>query len=399
MWGVFMLKTCDYLIIGGGIIGLGVAYNLRKKYPSASISLIEKEPKLGYHASGRNSGVIHAGFYYTTNSLKARFTRNGNIELKRFCKEHGIPINECGKLVVAKNEAEDKLIDELYSRGIANGVPLEILDLKSAQEVEPRVKTFERAIYSPSTASVDPLEVLKSLYNLCKAQKIEISFNEKYIKNEENKILTNRQSIQAGFVINCAGAYADRIAHNFGEGYEYKMIPFKGLYLYSSEKPGALRTHIYPVPDLNIPFLGVHYTLTVDNKIKIGPTAQPALWMENYSGLKNFSLREFIRVARLGSKVIYSDPSLRLYAFHEYKKLFRKNLVKMAQTMVKDSSEDQFRKWGKPGIRAQLVHLPSKSLEMDFVVRKNNKSVHVLNAVSPAFTCSLPFSEYVSRDI
>ena len=206
------METTDFLIIGGGVVGLTMALELQKRHPSAKITLIEKEDFCGFHASGRNSGVLHAGFYYTADSLKAKFTREGNLRWKAYCKEKKIPVNECGKLVVAKNEQELGRLNELLNRGKANGVELHSISSDEAKEIEPRVKTHEKALYSPLTASVNPGEVMKNLAKEAADKNIRIMYGTAYLSKTKNGIKTNKGLIQAGYIINAAGLYADKIA-------------------------------------------------------------------------------------------------------------------------------------------------------------------------------------------
>lgn len=394
-----MQKNYDFIIVGAGIIGLTLARRLASLHPKASLLIIEKEKEAGVHASGRNSGVLHAGFYYSADSMKAKFTRQGNLGMHAFCEEQGLPINRCGKLVVAKDADEDQRLDLLAARGQANAVPLELLDLKQAREVEPRVKTFARALFSPTTSSVDPVQVVQRMAALVQSAGCEISYDEAFLAGQGAQVITDKRVLSCGYLINCAGTYADKIAHGYGVGLSYSIMPFKGIYLYSEEQPGALRTNIYPVPDLKMPFLGVHFTLTVDKHIKIGPTAIPALWNEQYTGMENFSLKEFLHVCRLGSQLMWKQEQFRRLAASEACKIFRKRLVSLAGDMAENINLSQYQRWGRPGIRAQLLHLPTKKLEMDFVVEKGERSLHVLNAVSPAFTCSLPIADYLCEQL
>ena len=199
------MKT-DFLIIGAGVIGLTIALELKKKFPDQKITIIEKESQVGLHASGRNSGVLHAGFYYTEDSLKARFCRDGNRLMKAYCREHGILVNENGKLVVVKNESELDALRILFDRGIKNGVSLNWIDEQEVHDIEPRAKTVKHAIFSKETASVDPKTVLQSLITQVEENKITIFFDEKYTqcRLKEKIIVTTKQNIQPGFVINSA---------------------------------------------------------------------------------------------------------------------------------------------------------------------------------------------------
>jgi len=287
-----MNKQYDYTIIGAGIIGLTLARTIKQKFPSASILIIDKEPEVGAHASGRNSGVLHAGFYYSADSFKARFTVAGNLALKDFCAKNGIPVNACGKLVVADNEEEQQTLYELERRGKANGSNVSIISLEEAREIEPNVVSYQEALYSPDTASVDPLAVCLAMKADCLAAGIDLSLSTKYLGYDQDRLLTSQGEVQTKKIINCAGLYADRIAHQFGFGKKYTMIPFKGLYLKYTKNKDDVRINIYPVPNLKNPFLGVHFTKAVDGTIKIGPTAIPAFWRENYGGLEHFDIAE-----------------------------------------------------------------------------------------------------------
>lgn len=388
--------TTDFLVLGGGIIGLSVARALKQRHPEQSITLLEKERALGLHASGRNSGVLHAGFYYTADSLKARFCRDGNRRLREYIKTKNIPLNECGKLVVTRNAAELPQLEELLRRGQANGVELEAISAERAREIEPRAKTFERAIWSPTTATADPIPVMAAMREDAERDGIRIVTDARYVSRKRDEILTTAGKFAPNYVVNCGGLYADRIALNFGFSREYRIIPFKGLYLYSEESPGAFRTNIYPVPDLRNPFLGVHFTITADGHAKIGPTAIPAFWREQYAGLSRFRALEFAEIVRRDFGLFFSAGfDFRRLAVEELRKYSRKRLVKLAAELATGIRLADYRQWGKPGIRAQLMNIRTRNLEMDFVLEGDGKSLHVLNAVSPAWTSSLPFAEHV----
>ena len=390
------MKSVHFLIIGGGVIGLNVARELKRRCPEERVLLIEKESDCGLHASGRNSGVLHAGFYYSADSLKARFTRDGNRRLTEYCKEKNLRLNACGKLVVAKDESELTWLDELLQRGKANGVELKSISEQEAREIEPRVKTFQRALFSPATSSVDPAEVMASMKKDALSEGVEIETGVSYLGKDSNAIRTTAGAIEAEYLVNCAGLYADRIGRDFGFSENYRILPFKGLYLYANEEAGPLRTNIYPVPDLRNPFLGVHFTVTADGKVKIGPTAIPAFWREQYEGFDRFQSNELMEILfRQMGLFLFSNFDFKTLAMDEIKKYWRRHLVSLSGALLENVRPSQYKKWGKPGIRAQLLDLRTRKLEMDFVLEGDDKSMHVLNAVSPAFTCALPFAEYV----
>jgi len=390
------MKTSDYLIIGGGIVGLTIALELKKRNDNATIVVLEKEKELAVHGSGRNSGVLHAGFYYTADSLKARFTRDGNMRWKQFVQERGLKINHCGKLVVAKNQQEVEGLRELKRRGDLNGVETYLISLEEAKKIEPRVKSTEIALWSPNTATVDPKECMAAIAAECQARGIEIRLNSLYQGRRGNDVITPKEVFSAGFVINAAGLHADKVAHDFGIGERFRILPFKGLYVYGSEPVGSLKTNIYPVPDLRNTFLGVHFTVTVDGKAKIGPTAIPAFWRENYEGLKGFDAAEALSILRDEAILFFrNDFNFRGIALEEVKKYSQAYLVSQATALLEDVKPENYRTWGRPGIRAQLYDHQGKKLVMDFMIEGNRQGLHVLNAISPAWTASMPFAEYV----
>ena len=388
----------DYLIIGAGIIGLTIARELNKKFPTKKIIIIEKEPDVGYHSSGRNSGVLHAGFYYNADSLKAKFTRDGNLEMTKFCIDNKLAINRCKKVVVAQNETELTTLEELYKRGIQNNVDVSLIDEEELNKLYPNVKTYKKALFSPNTSTINPLEILQFLKNELIKKGIEFRFNEAYNTNlNNNEILTSKKNrIKANKIINCGGLYADKIAKQFGFSKNYTIIPFKGIYLKYTNQDQPISTNIYPVPNLKNPFLGVHYTITQDNTIKIGPTAIPAFWRENYQGFKNFKLEEFLEIIKYELKLFITNSfGFRSLAFEEMKKYYKPYFINLAINMVKKIDKNGFNEWSKPGIRAQLLDINSLELLQDFVVEGDNNSIHILNAVSPAFTSSFAFSRWV----
>lgn len=386
----------DYLIIGAGIIGLNIAKNLKERFPQADILVMEKEKEVAMHSSGRNSGVLHAGFYYSANSLKAKFTKEGNAALKEFCKLRNLKINPCQKVVVALDDKEVEGLEELKKRGDINGVELHWLDEKQLENLYPNLKTHKKALLCPSTATVNPKEVTKEFAKVIKELGVELILDCKYLGSKANIVRTSQGDFSAKKVINCAGLYADNIARDFGFSKDYVIIPFKGIYLKDKKNISNLTTNVYPVPNLDNPFLGVHYTLTVDNESKIGPTAIPAFWRENYKGFDNFSLKEFLQITFYEMKLFATNAfGFRSLAFSEIKKYNLNYLKGLATKLTQKMDHKGYDSWSTPGIRAQLLNKKTLELVQDFVVESDKNSVHVLNAVSPAFTSSIPFANWV----
>lgn len=389
----------DYLIIGAGIIGLNIARNLKLRFPNSSILVIEKEPEVAMHSSGRNSGVLHAGFYYDVNSLKAKFTKEGNLALKEFVKDRGLQINECKKVVVAQDDKEVDGLKELKRRGDLNGVELLWLNEEQLNDLYPNIKTHKKALLCPSTATVNPKEVTKEFAKVIEELGVELLLDCKYISSSCNVVSTSLGDFQAKKVINCAGLYADNIARDFGFSKDYVIIPFKGIYLKDKTNKSHLKTNIYPVPNLDNPFLGVHYTLTVDGESKIGPTAIPAFWRENYKGFDNFNLKEFMQIIYYELKLFITNAfGFRQLAFSEIKKYSLSYLKGLATKLTTKMDHKGFDSWSTPGIRAQLLNKNTLELVQDFVVESDDDSIHVLNAVSPAFTSSMPFANWVVEE-
>jgi L-2-hydroxyglutarate oxidase LhgO len=386
----------DFLVVGGGIVGLAVARAARARWPDASVTLLEKEHAVGLHASGRNSGVLHAGFYYSADSLKARFSREGTRQWTELCLERGLSINRCGKLVVAKGPEDLAGLAELKRRGDRNGVVLQEVSREEAREIDPAARTHERALFSPTTASVNPLEVVQTLAEDATRAGVEIRYAVRALGTSGGRLKTSSGSIHPGFLINAAGLYADRLAQAYGFGRDLDILPFKGLYLYGDPQEKRPRVHIYPVPDLSRPWLGVHFTIGVGGEVKIGPTAIPAFWREHYQGLKNLKPREALSIlATEAGLFLRNDFDFRNIAFEEVKKYARPTLVRQGAELVEGVPMGSFRTWGKPGIRAQLIDRKERRMLMDFRLEGDHRSLHILNAVSPAFTCALPFAEFV----
>jgi (S)-2-hydroxyglutarate dehydrogenase len=393
-----MNESADYIIIGAGIIGLAIARELNLRNPGSRIILLEKEPDVAYHSSGRNSGVLHAGFYYSADSLKARFTRDGNYALKEYCKAKGLRLNECKKVVVTTQESELEALYELDRRGKKNGVDVSIISEKELTEIDPNAKTFQFALYSPNTATVDPVEVNQSIKKDLIEAGVRFRFAEGYLRKEgTNGIVTTKGNVIFGNqIINAAGLYADKIAKDYNFSKHYTIIPFKGIYLKYTKKDKPIRTNIYPVPNLKNPFLGVHYTITVDGTIKIGPTSIPAFWRENYKGLQNYRFKEMADILGWESRLFLSNSfGFRNLAFEEIQKYNKSHFINLATKLVHSIDKSGFTEWSKPGIRAQLLNRQTLELVQDFIVEGDSTTIHVLNAVSPAFTSSFPFARWV----
>jgi len=395
-----MPNKCDVLIIGAGVVGLSTGIALLQSRPNLKVVIVDKERDIGLHASGRNSGVIHAGFYYSPDSLKAKFCREGNVELRKLAKKYGIPVKDVGKVVVTRNEDEDSRLNTLFERGIANGVELEIHPKEKLKEFEPLAITHNRFMWSPNTGISDSIAIVKAMRDEFLSLGGEIYFHSKVNLTESNgevHDLSNQFSFK--HLVNAAGAQADRISRSVGVGTEYAMLPFMGVYRATSEKNLPLQRLVYPVPHPINPFLGVHFTLTIDGKVKIGPTAIPIAGREQYSFKEGWSGSDVAQALK-GMKSLITGDSHDFGAIlkSEWPKIIQKMLVKESTKLVPSAAD--VRDWQRkpPGIRAQLVHLPTGKLEQDFIVTKGSNATHILNAVSPGWTSAISFGSYVSNN-
>ena len=393
-------RIADFLIVGAGIVGLTLAFELRQQYKDARILILEKERGLGLHASGRNSGVLHAGIYYPEGTLKAQICRDGAEILFQFCEKRKLPMRRIGKIIVPLQKGDDAQLDLLFARANQNGVTMQYLDQQALKSLEPDAQSATgRALWSPTTGSFEPKAILNHLYEELVASGVEIYFNEQveHVDPTSGSVKTQQQRFYFGHLFNTAGLHADRIAQACGVGERYGVLPFKGLYYRLDPQSGLdIRHHIYPVPDLNMPFLGVHFTRSHAGEIFLGPTAIPAFGRENYRGLQGIAWPETLTIFRNLIDLYMANPlNFRQYSHTECLRFFKPLFVKAAQALAPKLQERHLLPCEKVGIRPQLFDRQDRSLVMDFVVVSGERSTHILNAISPAFTCSFAFAKFV----
>ncbi|GLI52686.1 L-2-hydroxyglutarate oxidase [Thermodesulfovibrio yellowstonii] len=385
------------IICGAGITGLSLARELVSQ-GIRDITIIEKEASLGRHASGRNSGVLHAGIYYTPDSLKARFCLRGNLLMRQYCKDRNLTLIESGKVIVTKRESEIPVLHELYKRAKANGAEVELIDEKTLKEIEPYAKTCKQALYSPLTAVINPKEILESLERELGSLGVRVEKGVVLKGIRESRLFTNKGELAYELFINAAGAHADRIAHLFGLAKQYRIVPFKGLYKkLRKEKSHLVRGNIYPVPDIKNPFLGIHFTKVHDGTVYVGPTATPALGRENYGLLDDLGI-ETLKILWRDFSLLLGNEKFRNTALTEIKKYRKANFYRDIKDMIEGVETADLLPSKKVGIRPQLIDIERKELVMDFLVIKDTNTLHILNAISPAFTSAFAFAEYVVKD-
>jgi L-2-hydroxyglutarate oxidase LhgO len=396
---VLINKEYDQIIIGAGIVGISLGLALLERDPSRKVLIIDKEGKPGVHASGRNSGVLHAGFYYSPDSLKAKFCRLGNLELRKFCKENNLQILETGKVVVCQDKKDVTRLEELYRRGVANEVNIEILDSKDLEKIEPAAQTIDKFIWSPTTAVGNPKDVINKLADKFTKSGGSFLFNTQVqLIEKDNEVLVKTKTgiYSAKSIINSAGAYAADLAKQVNVGTEYVCLPFLGAYKKSKLLSINPKRLVYPVPNPVNPFLGVHTTITLNNEIKIGPTAFPVIGKEQYKLTDGFNLKELAEFFTSTTALVKSDSvDLIGLAKEEALKLFKKPLLNRTRKL--SNSLDSNTNWVKypSGIRAQIINTETKAIEMDYIVESDKNVVHILNAVSPGWTSAIPFAHWV----
>lgn len=390
------MRDCEVLVVGAGITGLTIARELTSR--GAEVLILEKEDEVGRHASGRNSGVLHSGVYYSPDTLKARFCVQGNRMMKEYCREKGLTLLETGKVVVARNQEEAALLSELQRRAEAAGARARLIDLQELSQIEPQASTWGRALFCPETAVVRPREILRSLEReLSTSGKARICYRTRVEGfRTPTEALTSGGTVRFRYLVNAAGAFADRLAHSLGLGREFRLLPFKGAYWkLSPARSGLVRGNIYPVPDLRYPFLGLHFTRSADGEVYLGPSIAPAFGRENYRGLEGMGPEALAIAARL-AVLFLADPQFRSAALRERAKLSPRRLWREAVSLLPPLRPSDLQTSSKVGIRPQLVSLSRRSLVTDFVILREGTHLHVLNAISPAFTSSLAFAAYAA---
>ncbi len=380
------------------MIGCALAVVLASQY--RRIAVIEKEATPGLHASGRNSGVVHAGFNPKPGTLKAALCVEGNRRLAEYAQANDVPFRRVGTFVVARNETEAGVIETLRRNGEANGVPgIEIISGEALRRYEPNA-LGEAALHAPTGGIIDSSALVRSLAGSAQKAGVQFLFRHRVIGVQETadhvELQAGGERVVAEFMVNCAGLYADKLAHMMGVGSPYAIIPFRGeYYAIHSDGPPLIRSMVYPAPDLAFPFLGVHLTATVGGRVLIGPNAVPAFGREAYSRL-SFNVREMAeQFLWKGTRQLLKDPHVRRTAVWELKRSFSKRIFAAeASEVVRGVRPESLRSY-RAGIRAQLVSESGQLIE-DMLLERTPRSLHLLNVVSPGMTCSIPFAEHVA---
>jgi (S)-2-hydroxyglutarate dehydrogenase len=387
----------ELLIIGAGIVGLATGLEYTRRFPGKSLLVVEKEDRVAAHQTGHNSGVIHSGLYYRTGSLKARNCVAGCASMKRFCQEHSIRYEECGKLVVATAPDEVPRLLQLHERGLANGVErLRMLDRDKFREIEPYADGI-CALHVPSTGIVDYTEVAKKYAELIERAGGKIVFRAKVTglrdDGDTNIVETAAGAFRASYVINCAGLYSDALTRMAGCKSDLEIIPFRGEYYeVKPERRFLVKNPIYPVPDPRFPFLGVHFTRHVDGSVEAGPNALLAFRREGYTG-NDVDLTEAVEMLRYRGFWKMARKYWKMGMAEQYRAWIKPAFTRALQQMVPELTEDDLVPGGS-GVRAQAVDRNGNLLD-DFCFVHSRRMIHVCNVPSPAATASLEIGREV----
>ncbi|HLR65591.1 L-2-hydroxyglutarate oxidase [Virgibacillus alimentarius] len=390
----------DFLIVGGGIVGLSTGMSLYKKYPNAKVAVLEKESEIASHQTGHNSGVIHSGIYYKPGSFKAAFARRGSKSMKEFCEKHGLDHDICGKVIVATTKEELPLLDNLYQRGLENQLDIDRIGVEELKEIEPHVNGLG-AIRVPQAGIVNYKQVSQKFAEIIKEHGGEIKLNSSVEKiMEENnyvKVETSKETIEARTVINCAGLHSDRIARASGYQTDMQIVPFRGeYYKLVPEKRYLVKNLIYPVPNPKFPFLGVHFTRMIGGEVDAGPNAVLSFKREGYKK-SDFNPKDLAEVLKYKGFWILANKFMK-EGMEEYARSFsKKRFTKSLQQLIPEIKEEDLVR-APAGVRAQALNSDG-SLVDDFNIIMGKNTIHVCNAPSPAATAAIEIGKEIVQRI
>ena len=391
--------SVDVCIIGGGVVGCGTARALLLREASLRVCLLEKESGVAQHQSGRNSGVVHAGYNQKPGTMKAKFVVEGSRRLRQYCRERDVALVEDGILVLARTAAEEETLETLRQRGEANGAEVRIIGRQEIADREPEAKAAA-ALFAPQGASFDSRSYVASLAEEAVARGVQFVFSRQVESVEETGsgvvVRSRNAEIHARLLVNAAGLHTDRIAAQLGVGGNLRIVPFLGCYSeLRPDRRGLVRSHLYPCPDLEFPFLGVHLSRTFDGRVLVGPGSSLALGREAYTP-RQARVQDILDVLGYpGFRRLFAKPRFRQLVRQEWRKSVSRSAVAQEAQRLAPALRVEDLVPSRAGIRAQLVSKEGDLVD-DLVIKQTDRSVHILNAVSPALTCSLPFADHIA---
>lgn len=394
------MSQYDVAVIGGGIVGLATAWQISERDPGRKIVLLEKESSLAYHQTGRNSGVIHSGIYYKPGSLRAKNCREGKVALEEFCTEHGVAWNQTGKVIVATTEDQFTALDNIFSRGQQNGVKCEIIEQDRLKELEPHTAGI-RAIHVPEAGIVDYPGVCTKLGEILEDRGAEIRFNSRVVNilqaTDSVTLITPEGAVEAGQVVNCTGLHSDRMARMSGQAMKEKIVPFRGeYYTLVPEAEHLCQSLIYPVPDPEFPFLGVHFTRMIEGGVECGPNAVLALAREGYSW-RQINPRDMFESVTYPGFLRLALRYWKTGAGEIWRSLSKAAFVRALQKLVPEIQSEHLVP-APAGVRAQAL-APEGKLVDDFLVLRKDRVLNVCNAPSPAATACLNIGKHIVGEL
>jgi len=391
----------DFTIIGAGIVGLSVGFSLIKKYEGSRVLILEKEKSIAKHQTGRNSGVIHSGIYYEPGSLKAELAKKGNKQIVSFCKEHNIPYNISGKLIAATKENELENLNNLYERGLKNGLKLEKVDQRAMTTLEPNLNGIQ-GIHVQSTGVVDYKLVAQAFAKVIKERGGEILLEEKVkkINNKSSEVIVETSSnkkITTKYLINCSGLMSDLITKKSGTHTDIKIVPFRGEYYeLKPNKRYLVKNLIYPVPNPDFPFLGVHFTKMIDGRVLVGPNAVLSLKREGYKKI-SFSIRDSLDTFSYSGFWKLASKNMKEGLKEIYRSFHKNNFVANLQSYIPNIEKNDLIP-ATAGVRAQALK-KNGFLVDDFHIIQDKNMLHICNAPSPAATASIEIGNKIINDM
>jgi L-2-hydroxyglutarate oxidase len=394
------MPTSDVIIIGGGIVGLATAYQFQRRFPGRSCRIVDKEPEIAAHQTGHNSGVLHSGIYYKPGSLKAKNCREGKLAMQEFCAAEGVPFELCGKIIVATEENEFPRLANIFERGQANGVRCELIGRERLLELEPHVAGLQ-AIHVPEAGIVNYRAVCDRLAARIREAGGEITLNARVTgftpQPEETVVQTTAGDFAARQVVNCAGLYSDRVARLSGENPSVKIVPFRGEYFeLRPEAVPLVRTLIYPVPDPTFPFLGVHFTKSIDGGVHCGPNAVLALAREGYTKT-TLNIRDLAESLSYPGFLRLAARCWRMGASEMWRSVSKRAFVRALQRLVPVIRSEHLIP-APAGVRAQALARDGSMVD-DFLIERQGRVVNVLNAPSPAATSALTIGQSIVEQL
>jgi L-2-hydroxyglutarate oxidase len=395
-----MTATDDLIVIGGGIVGLATAYRFVQRFPGRRVRVLEKEPQLAAHQTGRNSGVLHSGIYYKPGSLKAKNCREGKREMEEFCRAEGVPFEICGKVIVATSDDERPRLADIFARGQANGVRCEMIPRERLLELEPHAAGLE-AIHVPETGIVDYAAVCRRLAERVAAADGAITLEARVTAfrpaASETIVRTSAGEFAARQVVNCGGVYSDRLAGLSGRRPAVRIVPFRGEYFkLRPEAEQLVRTLIYPVPDPAFPFLGVHFTRMIDGGVECGPNAVLAFAREGYRKI-DVNFRDLAESLTYPGFLRLAAKYWRMGAGEMWRSVSKRAFVRALQRLVPEIRPEHLLP-APAGVRAQALARDGSMVD-DFLIEQSDRVVNVLNAPSPAATSSLAIGRTIVEQL